>query len=322
LSDLKRRPWFAVTELNCHGNRQFSGHRYGFGANLTLDPMRPTVAEHANPLQLRPGVQPELSASSDDQALAIQLELVSILYGPAFHSSSKSQAFLRFVVEECLSGREDSLKERTIGAALMGKPSDYDTGSDATVRVRANEVRKRLAAHYDAAAPKAGIRIELPHGTYVPEFNAVALAQSPLDPAPAPRPLALWQLATPTLIAIFLALVAIRGGVESDDAFSRFWDHAMAGRNAISVVPDGESESAVPSAVAEAAMPIERLADAFQMPVRLATAGSKIASGAFVIHLSLSRQAARAEPCGSAARSTRVAPRITGSNSQQTIRRR
>jgi hypothetical protein len=134
----------------------------------------------------------------------------------------------------------------------MGKPSDYDTGSDATVRVRANEVRKRLAAHYDAAAPKAGIRIELPPGTYVPKFNAVALAHRSLDPTPEPRPLALWQLAAPL---------------------------------------DTGSESAIPSAIAEAAMPIERLADAFQVPVRLAAAGSRIAPGAFVIRLSISRQA-------------------------------
>jgi hypothetical protein len=254
--------------------------------------MRSTVAEDANSLRLRPGVPAALAASADDRALAIQLELVSILYGPAFHSSSKSQAFLRFVVEECLSGREGGLKERTIGAAVMGKPSDYDTGSDATVRVRANEVRKRLAAHYDAAAPKGGIRIELPPGTYVPKFSVVAvLPQRPVNPIPKPQPLALWQLAAPTLIAIFLALVAIRGGLESDDAFSRFWDHAMAGRNAIAVVADTGSESAIPSAVAEAAMPIERLADAFQVPVRLSTSGSKIEPGAFVIRLSLTREA-------------------------------
>ena len=74
------------------------------------------------------------------------------------------------------------LKERTIGAAVLGKPPDYDTGADSAVRVRANEVRKRLAAHYDAAAPRAGIRIELPLGSYTPKFTPVAAGRRTAPP--------------------------------------------------------------------------------------------------------------------------------------------
>src|SRR5215468_10503833 len=100
--------------------------------------------------QLRSGVQRAIAASADDATLAVELELMSLLEGAAFRGSARSRAFLRFVVEETLSGRQDLLKERTIGAAVLGKPSDYDTGADSAVRVRANEVRKRLAAHYNA----------------------------------------------------------------------------------------------------------------------------------------------------------------------------
>jgi len=249
------------------------------------------VAEDVDAIRLRPGVQAALAASADDRVWAIQLELLSILDGPAFQGSARSQAFLRFVVEECLAGREDALKERTIGAAVMGKPADYDTGSDATVRVRANEVRKRLAAHYDTLAPKAGIRIELPLRSYVPKFAAVAVAapERRREGAREPRPLALWQLAAPTFIAIFLSLVAIRVGADSDDAFSRFWDHAMAGRNQIAVVLDAGT-TGLPLAVAEAAMPIERLADAFQVPVRMVGVENTIAPGAFIVRLSLTQR--------------------------------
>jgi hypothetical protein len=67
-----------------------------------------------------------------------------------------------------LAGGQELQKERTIGVAVMGNPSDYDTGADSTVRVRANEVWKRLAAHYEAATPKRAIRIELPPGSYAP----------------------------------------------------------------------------------------------------------------------------------------------------------
>src|SRR6516165_907765 len=138
--------------------------------------MQATLTGDARPAQLRPGVQRAIASSANDEALAAELELVSILNGPAFQGSARSREFLRFVVEEALAGRQDLLKERTIGVSVMGKASDYDTGADSTVRVRANEVRKRLAAHYEALAPKAGIRIELPAGAYAPRFTPIAVA--------------------------------------------------------------------------------------------------------------------------------------------------
>lgn len=72
-------------------------------------------------------------------------------------------------MEHTLDGHEDRLKERAIGMALFDRPPDSDTGEDASVRVAANEVRKRLAQHYLAAAP-AEVRIELPPGGYHAEF--------------------------------------------------------------------------------------------------------------------------------------------------------
>ena len=250
--------------------------------------MQPTLTRGGKPSQLRPGVQPAIAASADDATLGVQLELVSILDGPAFRGSSRSRAFLRFVVEESLAGRQDLLKERTIGVAAFGKPSSYDTGADSMVRVRANEVRKRLAAHYDSAAPKAGIRIELPLGTYAPRFTPIVAPEStPEVRPPQPPPMLWWQLAAPTLISIFLILVAIRGGVDSNDAFSRFWDKEMAGRTSIAVVVDSEpGTAAISPAMADAAMPIERLADSLQVPVHLIAAGTRQSPGAYTIRIS------------------------------------
>jgi hypothetical protein len=235
---------------------------------------------------LRAGVQPAIAASGDDATLAAEMELLSILAGRPFQASSRSRAFLRFVVEEALAGRQDLLKERTIGVAVLGKPSDYDTGADSSVRVRANEVRKRLAAHYDAAAPKAGIRIELPLGTYAPRFAPVAQPPAPAAArAPQAPPMLLWQLATPTLVAVFLALIAIRAGVESDDAFSRFWNQAMAGRTEIAVAVDAGGTTISPS-MADAAMPFEALTRALQVPVHIVAAGARQPPEAGVIRLS------------------------------------
>jgi hypothetical protein len=134
----------------------------------------------------------------------VELELLSIVDRPAFHDRARSRAFQRFVVEESLAGRKGHRKERTVGVAVLGKPSDYDTGADSTVRVRANEVRKRLSAHYDQASPKAGILIELPLGTYAPKFTSTAAAIVPPERTFHPPPMLFRQLAAPTLTPRFL----------------------------------------------------------------------------------------------------------------------
>lgn len=258
--------------------------------------MQSVLPEGAKPNQLRPGAQQAIAASVNDSAsFAVEYELVSILDGPAFRGSSRSKLFLRYVVEETLAGRQDTLKERTIGIAVLSKPSDYDTGADSGVRVRANEVRKRLASHYDAFAPKAGIRIELPPGTYVPRFvapAAAARATAVAEPAAEPHPprMLLWQLAAPTLIAVFLALIAIRGGVESNDSFSRFWNHAIAGRTEIVVTVDSDAAAAISPLMADAALPFEALAGALQTSVHIMAVGGKQPAGSCVIRLSLTEK--------------------------------
>ena len=81
-----------------------------------------------------------------------------------------------------LNGNADTLKERTIGIEVFARPTSYDPSEDATVRVKAGEVRKRLGLYYSNQGARDPIRIELPSGTYVPEFH--------LNPAAAEVPAA------------------------------------------------------------------------------------------------------------------------------------
>ena len=74
----------------------------------------------------------------------IRAELNQVLQSQGFRSSKRSQDFLRYVVERTLEGQADTLKERTIGIDVFGRSSAYDPSDDATVRVKAGEVRKRL----------------------------------------------------------------------------------------------------------------------------------------------------------------------------------
>ena len=78
----------------------------------------------------------------------IREELTRVLASHEFRISKRSQDFLRFVVEHTLHGDADILKERTIGIEVFGRPTSYDPSDDATVRVKAGEVRKRLGLYY------------------------------------------------------------------------------------------------------------------------------------------------------------------------------
>ena len=82
-----------------------------------------------------------------DAGQDIRDELETILASDFFRGSKRCQSFLRFVVEAALSGDGERLKERILGIELFDRDPAYDTGEDAIVRVKANEVRRRLAQY-------------------------------------------------------------------------------------------------------------------------------------------------------------------------------
>jgi hypothetical protein len=144
----------------------------------------------------------------------VREELSRVLACHEFRTSKRSQDFLRYVVENTLQGHGDMLKERTIGIEVFGRPTSYDPSDDATVRVKAGEVRKRLGIYYADQGAHNPVRIELPSGTYVPEFHlANAPAAATPDQAPAATPIAIAALprnsiVTPRRAALATAVLA------------------------------------------------------------------------------------------------------------------
>jgi TolB-like protein len=114
--------------------------------------------------------------------------LKDVFASKAFAGSKRAQDFLQLIVEHALAGRLDSLRERMIGAEMFGRSIDYDTANDAVVRVKATEVRRKLAQYYQEAAKPPLVRIELPSGSYVPKFHWESQFESLLEPQPGPHP--------------------------------------------------------------------------------------------------------------------------------------
>ena len=160
-------------------------------------------------------------------------ELVNhILESDAFRGSERCKQFLGFVIERTLEGRQAEIKERTIGTEVFGRPADYEPVGDSIVRVKANEVRRRLARYY-AEFDAQPIRIDLPPGSYVPVIHRVApasqasgvpagLVMTSARPAAGKRRRTLWMGAVALAAATLLA-AAFLGKWRSRGAMEDFW---------------------------------------------------------------------------------------------------
>ena len=102
---------------------------------------------------------------------SIREQLDRILTHSLFANSKRYPGLLRYVVEQNLGNPSHELKERVIGIDVFERDPDYDTNRDPVVRTSAVEVRKRLAEYYRDPAHVKELRIDLPIGSYIPQFH-------------------------------------------------------------------------------------------------------------------------------------------------------
>src|SRR5689334_2200997 len=119
----------------------------------------------------------------------VQEQLQRVLASPGFVRNERMCRFLRFIVEQQLSGRESELKESVIGIEVFGGKPGYDAQRDSTVCTEAARLRARLAEYYAGEGKGDILVIELPKGGYAPRF---CLTETPapesINDEPKPRP--------------------------------------------------------------------------------------------------------------------------------------
>jgi hypothetical protein len=169
----------------------------------------------------------------------IRRQLQQILASPVFHGSKRCQQFLEYVCVKSLAGEAGALKERSVAVEVFGRPAHIDLGEDTIVRVGAREVRKRLAQYYmTAEGALSEIRIDLPSGSYAPDFRYVTVLPEREAPPPAPpivpiveaparhgnRKLVVWAVVG--IVAALSALMVSRlmAPGPNVEAFQHFWD--------------------------------------------------------------------------------------------------
>ena len=108
-------------------------------------------------------------ASAKPGSREIEEQLDRILRSKTFHLAQRSQAFLRYAVENSLRG--NAPKEYVIAVDVLGRDEDYDPAIDATVRVEAGRLRGRLREYYHTEGNDDPIFIGMPKGGYSAVFD-------------------------------------------------------------------------------------------------------------------------------------------------------
>ncbi len=85
-----------------------------------------------------------------------------------FRGSAQLVAFLRFIVESVLQGKQDRIKAYTIGVEVFRRNTNFDPQIDPIVRVEATRLRRTIERYYGGPGADDPIVIDLLRGSYVP----------------------------------------------------------------------------------------------------------------------------------------------------------
>ena len=137
---------------------------------------------------------------------AIRIQLQRILAGEGFKRSDRICRFLRYTVEQVLTGHGDEIKESVLAVEVYDRPANYNPKIDPIVRNDARRLRSKLREYYDAEGRNDPITIEFPKGSYLPVFRACT---SPVPESNAGDASVLRFLVGPKIAAIAAAALIV-----------------------------------------------------------------------------------------------------------------
>ncbi len=111
-------------------------------------------------------------------APAVRETLERLLASETFGRSERARKLIRYLVEREQAGEAERLKGFSIAMDVFGKDADFDSSTDAVVRVQAGRLRELLAQYFATEGANDPIRIIIPRGSYVPAYE-------PATPKPA-----------------------------------------------------------------------------------------------------------------------------------------
>lgn len=105
-------------------------------------------------------------------APAVRETLERILSSETFKRSERARSLLAYLIEREQAGEAERLKGYAIGVDVFGKDQEFDSSTDAVVRVQAGRLRELLAQYYQTEGHADSLRVAIPLGAYVPTYEA------------------------------------------------------------------------------------------------------------------------------------------------------
>ncbi len=118
------------------------------------------------------------ATTSEPTTTAVRAHLADVLSSGEFSGSERRRDLLRFLTEETLEGRADTLKAYTIGTQVLGRATRFDPQADPIVRVEIGRLRSTLDRYY-RANPDAPVVITVPKGQYGAQFKSGSRRPTP-----------------------------------------------------------------------------------------------------------------------------------------------
>jgi hypothetical protein len=144
-------------------------------------------------------------------------EVQAIISSGIFAPSSRQAMLLEYLFNKVVEGRATDLKEFSVAVDLFHKPLSFDSHSDATVRVEAHRLRKKLEKYYETFGRHSELRVVLPAGQYLLQFQPPPTEERRVVTAPdtgtgspsAPRPKRKALFWGATVAAVLLCFVGL-----------------------------------------------------------------------------------------------------------------
>jgi hypothetical protein len=149
----------------------------------------------------------------------IESQVNKLLSSDLLKASLTLHNLLHFIVSAALEGRADSLKETSIASDVFGRRADFDNRIDPVVRVQAHRLRRKLEKYYNGPGKDDLWIIEIPTGSYVPQFSRRLDRAVPEETGHREETVRTEKRGTKTLVAV-VALAVLAGFVLGFAVFS------------------------------------------------------------------------------------------------------
>jgi len=134
--------------------------------------------------------------ATEDQA-GIRDCLNKVLASASFAQSKRRADLLRYLAEQSLAGKGESITEYGIAIDVFGKPASFDPQKESTIRAEMSRLRRSLAEYYDADGASDAWRFEAAARGY-----AIAVESNRPAAKPTPRRVPWWTSTIPAALVL------------------------------------------------------------------------------------------------------------------------